>query len=181
MRNKIASYLQQGTEGKFYYRLVDTVLSRDKNWVYWKGLRCPRIRKPPVTTEDYIAARDSASSASASKRIRPTPMGSLDLAFLQEKAAADDFVELRDNERYSLPTVDTYRGGIMDDELDIDMAKTDEEKEKASEAKTSKTWRALRLAARSRLRAFDKIEDGNSLDALYQTDEPKEETVSADT
>lgn len=174
MRAKIASYLQQGNEGKFYYRLVDTVLSRDKNWVYWKCLRCPRIGKHPVPVDQYMEARDSASTASASKKIRPTPMSSLDLGFLHEKDAAEGLAKLRDSERYSIPVSDTYRHGIMDAELDIDMAANEEEKAKATEAKTSKTWRTLRLASRRQFRAFDKVDETGSLDALFRSEDKEE-------
>ena len=66
--------------------------------------------------------------------------------------------------------------GIMDDELDMDTAQTKEDKENATRAKASKTWRILRLSAKSKLAAFDKIEDGKNLKLLFETPQPSEGT-----
>lgn len=66
--------------------------------------------------------------------------------------------------------------GIVDDEFDIDMAKEKDEKEAAERAKASKLWRTLRLASRSKLFEFEKIEDGKKINLLFEkaTEEPKE-------
>lgn len=84
MKTSIATYLQQGSEGKFYYRMVDTVLTRDKNWVRWKAEACPPIEHTPVSIQDYLDTQTSAIKVSTSKRLRSTPLGSLDLNFLME-------------------------------------------------------------------------------------------------
>jgi len=65
--------------------------------------------------------------------------------------------------------------GIVDDDFDIDMAKTKEEKDDAIRAKASKVWRTLRLASRSKLSQFDKIEDGNNIKVLFETPQPPED------
>lgn len=56
------------------------------------------------------------------------------------------------------------------------MARTDEEKQSAIDAKASKLWRTLRIASKSKLNLFDKIDDSNKLDALFEPegDENKE-------
>ena len=51
------------------------------------------------------------------------------------------------------------------------MAKTDEEKQQATDARASKLWRTLRIASKSKLNLFDKIDDGNNLKALFQPGE----------
>lgn len=51
------------------------------------------------------------------------------------------------------------------------MAKTGEEKQQASDARASKLWRTLRIASKSKLNLFDKIDDGNNLQALFQPEE----------
>ena len=48
------------------------------------------------------------------------------------------------------------------------MAKTDEEKQLAMNARASKLWRTLRIASKSKLSLFDKIDDGNNIQALFQ-------------
>lgn len=58
--------------------------------------------------------------------------------------------------------------GIVDDDFDIDMAKDKDEKEAAERAKASKLWRTLRLASRSKLLEFEKIEDGKKLNLLFE-------------
>lgn len=169
-RAEIATYLQQGQEGKFYYRMVDTVLSRDKNWVHWKAEGCPLIEQPPVTAESVLESQKGAAKACAPRRIRPTPLGSLDLNFLSnagDEGQAQGLEALKHPERYLLPKVEDYKAPITEDEFDMDMAKTDEEKENVAAAKASKMWRALRLASKSRLNMFDKLEEGKGLEPLF--------------
>ncbi|CAF9934405.1 hypothetical protein IMSHALPRED_009699 [Imshaugia aleurites] len=171
IRSEIATYLQQGPEGKFYYRMVDTVLSRDKNWVHWKAEGCPPIQRDPVSAADFSEAEKGTQKACANKRLRATPMGSLDLRFLSDSGDGDGIDKLKDSERYTIPTADSFRGPIAEDDFDIDMAKTGEEKQQASDARASKLWRALRVASKSKLNLFDKIDDGNNLQALFQPEE----------
>ena len=100
MRGEIATYLQQGPEGKFYYRMVDTVLSRDKNWVHWKAEGCPPIQCDPVSAGDFSEAEKGAQKACANKRLRATPMGSLDLKFLSDGGDTGRMEKLKDPQRY---------------------------------------------------------------------------------
>ncbi|KAF6221845.1 hypothetical protein HO133_001813 [Letharia lupina] len=178
MRSEIATYLQQGPEGKFYYRMVDTVLSRDKNWVHWKAEGCPPIQRDPVSAEEFSEAEKGTQKACANKRLRATPMGSLDLKFLLDGGDTDGMEKLKDPERYTLPTAESFRGPIAEDDFDIEMAKTGEEKQQATDARASKLWRTLRIASKSRLNLFDRIDDGNNLQALFQPEEEesKEQT-----
>ncbi|KKA22020.1 THO complex subunit Tho1 [Rasamsonia emersonii CBS 393.64] len=180
-RDAIAEYLQQGLEGKFYYRMVDTVLSRDKNWVRWKVENCPPIERPAVSLEDYLDARENATKVFSSKRLRPSPMGSLDLKFLSDAENGASLERLKDPDRFRTPAPDSYMMGIVDDDFDIDMAKTKEEKDDAMRAKASKVWRTLRLTAKSKLGLFDKIEDGNNLKVLFESPQPPEEAKKAST
>ena len=59
------------------------------------------------------------------------------------------------------------------------MVRTDEEKQLAIDAKASKLWRTLRIASKSKLNLFDKIDDGNNLDALFEP-ENKEDKEHAE-
>ena len=99
MRSEIATYLQQGPEGKFYYRMVDTVLSRDKNWTHWKAESCPKIQRPPVSAEEFVDARKGAQKACTTKRLKANPLGSLNLNFLSEVGNGDGLKKLSDSER----------------------------------------------------------------------------------
>ena len=102
MRSDNATYLQQGPEGKFYYRMVDTVLSRDKNWTQWKADSCPNIQRDPVSTDDFIEARKGAQRACAPRRIKANPLGSVNLDFLSDAANGDGLRKLMAPERYVL-------------------------------------------------------------------------------
>ncbi|KAJ5175419.1 uncharacterized protein N7482_001296 [Penicillium canariense] len=176
MRKSIEGYLRQGAGGNFYFRMVDTVLSRDKNWVRWKAEGCPPIERPAVLVPEYIKAREHATKAYANKRLRPSPMGSLDLSFLSDTEALANIERLKEPDRYSVPSADSFMMGIMDDDMDIEMAQTPDDKDAALRAKSSKSWRILRLSAKTKLAAFDKIEDGNNLQALFESPEAPSET-----
>ena len=81
-----------------------------------------------------------------------------------------------DFQRYSIPSAESFRRPIADADFDVVMARTDEEKQSAIDAKASKLWRTLRIASKSKLNLFDKIDDSNKLDALFEPegDENKE-------
>ncbi|KAJ5604986.1 hypothetical protein N7510_010140 [Penicillium lagena] len=169
MRKRIEEYLQDGAGGKFYYRMVDTVLSRDKNWVRWKAEGCPLIERPAVSVTDYLGSREHALKAYANKRLRPSPMGALDLKFLSDSESLANLERLKESDRYSVPAADSFMMSIMDDEMDIDMAQTKEEKDSAEQAKASKAWRILRLSAKAKLAAFEKVDDGKNLKILFES------------
>ncbi|KAI9828024.1 MAG: hypothetical protein M1832_003551 [Thelocarpon impressellum] len=160
-RTTIATYLQEGPEGKFYYRMVDTVLSRDKNWVKWKAENCPPIERAALSSQDWSGAKDAAEKACGPRRLRVTPMGALDLSFLSEAEGQDGLEKLEDTQRFAVPDIKSFEAGIAEDEFDIGMARSEEDKQLAINAKASKTWRVLRIASKSRLNLFDKI-DGNA-------------------
>lgn len=176
MRRRIEGYLREGLGGNFYYRMVDTVLSRDKNWARWKAEGCPPIERPSVSVPDYLTARENATKTYASKRLRPSPMGALDLKFLSDSEALANVERLKEQGRFNVPAAQSFMMGIMDDEMDIDMAQTPEDKEAALRSKSSKTWRILRLSAKTKLAAFDKIDDGNNMKVLFESPEAPTET-----
>lgn len=70
--------------------------------------------------------------------------------------------------RFTTPDSESLLKGVMNDELDLEMAQTKEETENVMRAKSSKSWRVLRLSLKSKLSAFDKIEDGKNMQALLE-------------
>ena len=102
MKGKIASYLQDGPDGKFYYRMVDTVLTRDKNWVRWKLESCPPISRAPTSSEDLSKAIAAINKTGANKRLRPAPMGSLNLDFLSKPEEVNSLQSLKEFDRWVL-------------------------------------------------------------------------------
>ncbi|KAL5333174.1 THO complex subunit 1 transcription elongation factor-domain-containing protein [Aspergillus crustosus] len=177
MRRSIEGYLQEGVGGKFYYRMVDTVLSRDKNWVRWKAEGCPPIEKPAVSVNEYLYAREKATKTYANKRLRASPLNSLNLKFLSESESLSGAERLKKPERFNVPASESLMRIIEDIDFDIDMAQTKEDKNTAVQTKASKTWLMLRLSAKSKLAAFDKIQDGNNLKSLFEAPPSTENTA----
>jgi THO complex subunit 1 len=175
MRNEIAAYLQQGGDGKFYFRMVDTVLSRDKNWAYWKGEGCINFSRDPVAPSQYAEARTGLKRSTALKRPKNNPLGALDLGFLSDSQTTDALDRLKDPSRSSVPAMGAYRMEIEDVTFDMDTAQG-EQKDRLFEARASKTWRTLRIAAKSRFSVFDKLDDDNRLDVLFA--DPEDEKVT---
>lgn len=101
IKTSIANYLQEGPDGKFYYRMVDTVLSRDKNWVRWKLENCPPFTRDRVPTEDFLTAKSGADSELARKNIVKPPLRVSSLAFLSNTDAEKGLAKLRQTDRYA--------------------------------------------------------------------------------
>ena len=158
--------------------MVETVLSRDKNWIRWKIENCPSIARPAITAEDYVVAKASARKATTNKRLRPNPLGSLDLKFLSEGDGESGLEMLKSPARYQVPSIKSFKSKIELDDMDIEMARDDESKIAAIESKASKSWRALRIASTTRLVAFDKIERSDKIEEIFQDDVKREEPVA---
>lgn len=176
MKNAIVDYLRQGAEGPYFNRMVETVLARDKNWVRWKIENCPTIELPTMPPETFVESRSTLSKIATTKRLRATPLGSLSLDFLADEDEEAAMEKLKNPERYSLPELSTFKRGIADDDFEIEMPTNDDSKAWAIEGKASKTWRALRIASKTKLVMFDKIEDDDKIDIIFE-EKPTEEAV----
>ena len=69
---------------------------------------------------------------------------------------------------YAIPDAEALKGPIADDEFDASIATSGEDKQLATNARASKLWRMLRICSKNKLGAFDKIDDGNNLEALFE-------------
>ncbi|KAF3769992.1 hypothetical protein M406DRAFT_343949 [Cryphonectria parasitica EP155] len=176
MRHTITEYLKSATDGQYFLRMVETILSRDKNWVRWKVENCPLIERPAITPDEWAKAIDDALRNTTSKKIRTNATQPLSLDFLKEGDDEEAMEELKDPKRYRLPDVKSFQRGIQDAEFEIDMPTSDTTKREAIESKASNTWRALRLASRTSLALFDKIESYEDISILFEDQKPKEET-----
>ncbi|KAF2852168.1 nuclear matrix protein-like protein [Plenodomus tracheiphilus IPT5] len=166
IKTAIANYLQEGPDGKFYYRMVDTVLSRDKNWVRWKMENCQPFTRDRVPATDFLQAKSGLQRAVVSKKA-PRSMGVPNtLDFLNNTEAEKGLSQLRQHDRFNVPNAESYAARVRMTDLDMDMADTEEEKRQVAEKKSSHVWRGLRLASKKQLSAFDRIEHGKGLEAL---------------
>jgi THO complex subunit 1 len=100
IKNAIASYLQEGPDGKFYYRMVDTVLSRDKNWVRWKMENCQPFTRNRVATSEFLSSKSDAVSAVSKKRPNEPKGVSSSLNFLYNTEAGKGLSQLKQRDRY---------------------------------------------------------------------------------
>lgn len=186
LKARIADHMKKDTPGRIFHRMVDTVLSRDKNWVYWKMANCPTIKREPVEAQLYADAKVAAQKMATSKRLRPVPIGAVSLDFLRP---INKDSEEQDARRCQLPELESFKSSIADDDFELGMPTSDQTKARAVAGKASKSWRALRIAGRSRLAVFDKIEDSNNIgivfeeprddDAMDEDDEVSEEQMPA--
>lgn len=183
MKERITNYIQAENDGYFFYRVVESVISRDKNWVRWKVESCPPIKRDPIAPADFNEARASAKRIATNKRLRAVPMGSLSLDFLKEEDTESAMEKLKEPERWKLPDLHVFKEKIETDDLDLDFAKNEKERSEILEAKASKTWRALRIARRSKLAAFDKVDDWQKVDAIFEdhsTPEPTQDEATGE-
>lgn len=194
-RRNIERYLEtdgNGTEGRMFVRMVNMVLSRDKNWALWKVEGCPPISLSPV--EDKITTKSSAELLKLSelaKKPLTKPKGSDQLNFLSQNEAVD----MAEEKTAEPPSLEQYYNDIQTLDLDLDFA-TDEEKKDIQEQKAGKLWRALRSANGKRFALCEDIKNGQNIGALVGkkedaniktngdheevTQEGKEETVTVD-
>lgn len=177
MKQTISDYLKRGIDGPYFYRMVETVLARDKNWVFWKMASCPPIQREPVSPELFVEAKTTVQKSATSKRLRPTPMGSVPLDFLRDTDDESSLDQLKTAERYQLPELESFQRKIADDDFEIDMPTNDQTKAAAIAGKASKSWRALRIAARSKLAAFDKIDDSKKVDIIFKELDDEDQDV----
>lgn len=163
-RKSIEKYLEEGngTEGRYYLRMVNMVLSRDKNWTFWKAEGCPTIAKEGVEAsvdqQSQEALQKVANDANAPLY---KPKGYDMLSFL----SSNEPVESLKEQKVAVPTLEQYYQGIETDDLDMDFA-TEEERKELEEKKAGKLWRALRSARGKRFVLCEEIKDGENLGAL---------------
>jgi len=96
------------------------------------------------------------------------PLGALDLSFLSDVESMDGMEKFKDPARYAIPDAESLKGPIADDEFDAAIATSEEDKQLATNARASKLWRMLRICYKSKFSVFDKIDDGNNLEALFE-------------
>lgn len=70
--------------------------------------------------------------------------------------------------RPTLPDAETLVKEVESVDLYLEMADTSAEKQTLQDAKSSKTWRALRLMSKTKLSLFDGVDDGRNLRCFVQ-------------
>ena len=149
--------------------MVDTVLSRDKNWSYWKSENCPEFPRNPVPPSTFLSALASANDASTVKRMRMTAMNAFDVGFLAEADGSLLLDKLRDEARAKAPPLESFKDEFEKVDLDLEFPADDKEKQELEEKRRGMVWQALRVGSRERFRAFIDVDDGRNIKALFET------------
>ncbi|KAF2208134.1 hypothetical protein CERZMDRAFT_49694 [Cercospora zeae-maydis SCOH1-5] len=177
-RAAIREGLESRDDGRQYCRMVETVLSRDKNWVRWKVESCPSIVRGPVNTEEELQSRKAVAKATQPRRIPEHAQSNMDLAFLEE-GNGGGLDALKDQSRHAIPSLEQLVDQIKMGKLDAEMAMTDEEKTQIDTAIMNAKWRALRQARAGNLALLDKVENINDLEDILSAPEPANEIEAA--
>ena len=101
-------------------------------------------------------------------------MNAFDIGFLAESDGSLLLDRLRDPTRAKLPPVESFKGGIAEADLDLEMA-SGKEKLDLEEKRRGFVWQALRVGSRERFWAFDKVDDGRNIGALFEPAEVRGE------
>jgi len=172
-RHTIKQSLQSTTDGRFYDRMVETVLARDKNWVRWKVESCPSIVRDAVSTEQELEARRGAKQHTRPRKIPEKPMGAMDWSFLVETDGGG-LEALKDPSRFGAPSMDDLLNGIEVDKLDMDFAMGDTETARFTNMIDNKSWRVVREARVHKLAMLDAFEPGKDLKDVFKQPEKSE-------
>ncbi|KAJ4349710.1 uncharacterized protein N0V89_008327 [Didymosphaeria variabile] len=172
IKNSIANYLQDGPDGKFYYRVVDTVLSRDKNWVRWKMDRCQSFTRQRVPAKMFLESKGGAVAAVTSKKDRKPGGVPPALRFLAAAEPGKGLAQLRQRGQFTKPSPQDYTARI---ETTDQEPPTEADPRELNEKITSSTWRGLRLASQNQLSLFDRFNHANGLKSLFQPGQTRTE------
>lgn len=175
MKANVTEYLKSATDGQFFLRMVETILVRDKNWVRWKIENCPLIERPAIAPKEWAAAMSTAKREATSKKVRLNTTHPLNLDFLKESGDVDVMEELKDPKRFTLPEIKSFQNGLQDVDFELGFPVPVEKQRELKEHKASLTWRALRIASRTKLAVFDKIDSWEDVSALFEEPKSKEE------
>lgn len=173
MKVNVTEYLKTAPDGHFFLRMVETILSRDKNWVRWKIENCPAIARPAISPKEWASAMSTMKREATSKKVRLNSTHPLNLDFLKEGDDVDAMEELKDPIRYKLPDIESFQRKIQEVELDLEMPNDVEKERELKEHKASLSWRALRIASRTKLTIFDKIDSYENINVLFEEPEPE--------
>lgn len=177
MKVNVTEYLKTAADGHFFLRMVETILSRDKNWVRWKIENCPPIEKPAISPKEWTSAMSAVKREATSKKVRLNSAHPLNLDFLKEHDDVDVMEELKDPKRYKVPDIKSFQRGIQEVELDLGFPNDTNKERELKEHKASLSWRALRIASRNKLALLDKIDSYEDISILFEEPKQKDEEV----
>lgn len=95
-------------------------------------------------------------------------MGFFNLDFFEDDDEERVLKKFKDCYCYKVFSFDSYKKGIVDDDFEIGMLINNDFKMVVIEGKVSKVWWVLRIVSKSKLVFFDKIEDDDKIDVIFE-------------
>lgn len=156
----IVASLTTDLSGRLFNRLIDTIITREENWVTWKLEGCASFDLPPLPASSIDQAKASLAALTAPPVPYRHVMGTPTLSRLWRETGSSISLEaLKSTSRHLTPTID---------ELAIEIDKEIEEGkdalfpsdiEMAKEKVNTNTWKAFRVArGREGVVAFNRFE-----------------------
>ncbi|KAA8910679.1 THO complex, subunit THOC1 [Sphaerosporella brunnea] len=159
-KDQISLSLQPNTIGRLFMRLINTVLTREQNWVQWKVEGCHGFDLAPLPSSEFQDAKSKAVNHCKAERPFPYVMGTPTLNRLwQDTGKHLQIDDLEDEDRRRVPSIDSFRDGVDKDLEDLKDAMLPADIEEGQNAIQTKTWKALRLAAQTKFHLFNRFDD----------------------
>ncbi|KAF3205744.1 hypothetical protein TWF191_001764 [Orbilia oligospora] len=162
---------KSGMDGLLFSRTVDSVLTREKNWVKWKAENCVSFEMEPASTEHVAVSKSVGHEATTLINNLGKVVGAPALT----RVWFDNSLEvtsIRSNaQKINLPAYRSYAESIEGYHLDKDFASTEQEKEDIDESISNVTWRSLRVASRDRFQLFKSLDDDLSVKSLIAVED----------
>ncbi|KAK6532208.1 hypothetical protein TWF281_006402 [Arthrobotrys megalospora] len=157
---------KSGMDGLLFSRTVDSVLTREKNWVKWKAENCVSFEMEPASSENVTVSKSAGHEATTLVNSLGKVMGAPALTRVWFDGSLDVTAIRSNTERIKLPAYRSYNKAIEGYHLDKDFAFTEQEKEEIDESISNVTWRSLRIASRDRFQLFKSLDDDLSVKSL---------------
>jgi len=96
-----ALQLQKGMDGLLFSRTVESVLTREKNWVKWKANNCVSFERPAVDKEELSRFSSQINTCTRVPRVSQQSLGVPTLSKIwTEETGADGLEGLISSRRY---------------------------------------------------------------------------------
>lgn len=131
--------------------------------------------KKPVQTKDYEQRLSDLSTSTSSRTVKRQTVLTNSRILLGKPSVRLGRSDLTTCSN-AIPTAESFRGPIADDDFEVQTAKSEEEKQLALNGRASKLWRLLRIVHRSKFNLFDRLDDGNNIPVLFEDAEAEKES-----
>ncbi|KAF3927543.1 hypothetical protein AA313_de0203695 [Arthrobotrys entomopaga] len=164
---------KSGMDGLLFSRTVDSVLTREKNWIKWKAENCLSFEMETVSVDDVLVSKVTGDENTKVSNKLGCGMGALALSNVWFESASDmpEMRDLTQAQRTALPDYKEYNQAIELLTLDKDFASTNQEREEIEESISNKSWRALRVASRDRFHFFKNLDEDLSIKSLLSAED----------